>query len=130
MPIRRPPGGTSFTSTPSYWTCPESGSIKPAIIFRSVVLPHPLGPRMTTVSPSGIITFRLDGECCSAARRPHHVPHGPDEGQPGAGSVAVLERLAHVDQIDPGHDVAPAALAEASSTPTGRRRLSPRSARP
>src|SRR5436190_11893304 len=59
MPIRRPPGGTSFTSTPSYRTCPESGSIKPAIIFRSVVLPHPLGPRMTTVSPSGIITFRF-----------------------------------------------------------------------
>src|SRR5260370_26370926 len=68
MPIRRPPGGTSFTSTPSYRTCPESGSIKAAIICRSVVVPPPLGTRMPTVSPSGIITFRFWME--NAARPP------------------------------------------------------------
>src|SRR6267378_2373267 len=57
--MRLSPGGTSFTFTSSYRTSPESGGISPAIIFRRVVLPHPLGPRMTRVLPSGIRRFRF-----------------------------------------------------------------------
>src|SRR5262245_9533111 len=35
-------------------TCPEVGSMKPAIMRRSVVLPHPEGPRRKKSSPGAI----------------------------------------------------------------------------
>src|SRR5262245_5220232 len=59
MPMRRSPGGRSVTSIPSYRTVPESAGISPAISRRSVVLPHPLGPRTTRVSPSWTVRFRF-----------------------------------------------------------------------
>jgi hypothetical protein len=50
------PCGTCFRSMFSYRTSPES-AISLAIVFRSVVLPHPLGPGASVVLPSGILRF-------------------------------------------------------------------------
>src|SRR4029453_3704352 len=46
------------TSPSSERPWPESGRISPAMIRSSVVLPHPLGPRMTMVWPLGILRLR------------------------------------------------------------------------
>src|SRR5436190_9841851 len=50
--IRMPFGLGSFRSTPSVKTLPRSGRTNPATMFINVVLPHPDGPTITTVSPS------------------------------------------------------------------------------
>ena len=48
-------GGTFDTSTPSSMTWPLVGCSKPAIIFSSVVLPQPDGPRSEKNSPRPIV---------------------------------------------------------------------------
>src|SRR6185503_11791205 len=73
MPIRLSPGGRAVTSTPSERTAPESGGISPAMIFKSVVLPHPLGPRTTMVLPSGINRLRFWIENVAAGPRARSV---------------------------------------------------------
>src|SRR5690554_1139846 len=50
--IWRALGGRSVTSSPPRRICPSVGCSNPAIIRRSVVLPHPDGPRRTRNSPS------------------------------------------------------------------------------
>ena len=56
----------SFTGTPAIDTWPADAGIKPATIFRNVVLPHPEGPRIETNSPSSICSE----VGCSATRAP------------------------------------------------------------
>src|SRR3954469_1669972 len=47
-------GGTRVTSSPWSRIRPSSGTSKPAIIRKLVVLPQPLGPRSEKNSPSAI----------------------------------------------------------------------------
>src|SRR5712691_4926771 len=119
MPMRLSPGGTAFTSTPSYRTSPESGGISPAMIFRSVVLPHPLGPRTTIGLAVRNPQIQLpNGKCRSSAaitRRRDHVRHGRTRDRPQPHSGLVFERLTDVDQINPRHDQARALISAFSS---------------
>ena len=45
-------GGTRLISSPAIITLPDVGTVKPAIILSSVVLPQPDGPRSVRNSPS------------------------------------------------------------------------------
>ena len=47
-------GDGPATRAPSTTTVPTRGMISPSMIRKSVVLPHPLGPRNETNSPSAI----------------------------------------------------------------------------
>src|SRR5215469_7692940 len=58
MPMLRRSGGNAVMSTPSKRTRPASGSTKPAIERKVVVLPQPLGPSSDTSSPSPISILR------------------------------------------------------------------------
>src|SRR5262249_53101306 len=51
-------GGKAVMSSPSNRMRPESGSTKPAIDRKVVVLPQPLGPNSDTSSPSPISMLR------------------------------------------------------------------------
>ena len=51
-------GGKAEMSLPSRKTCPASGTSSPAMIFSSVLLPLPEGPRTATVSPAATCTSR------------------------------------------------------------------------
>src|SRR6185503_3619593 len=61
-------GGSRVTSEDSMRISPESGSTKPAIIRRVVVLPHPLGPSRVTNSPA-----RTSRETASTATTSSYV---------------------------------------------------------
>src|SRR4051794_22253120 len=54
MATRRARGGRSATSRPSMRIEPDVGVSNPAIMRRSVVLPHPDGPSSTRNSPSPV----------------------------------------------------------------------------
>lgn len=54
MPVLRLFGAVCVTSRPLNEIRPPVGSMKPAIIRRSVVLPHPDGPRRKKSSPGAI----------------------------------------------------------------------------
>src|SRR6516165_4992729 len=58
MPMSRRSGASVVTSTPSNRIAPVSGSTKPAIERKVVVLPQPLGPSSETSSPSAISRLR------------------------------------------------------------------------
>ena len=58
MPVFRFSGGTkipfsgALTTLPLRTISPESGRSSPANILSVVLLPHPLGPRITRISPA------------------------------------------------------------------------------
>src|SRR5829696_331381 len=54
MAILRARGGRSLTTCPPIRISPSVGSSSPAMVRRSVVLPHPEGPRRTRYSPSSV----------------------------------------------------------------------------
>jgi len=53
-----PLGLGPLRTVPSTFTEPESGSRNPAMMFISVVLPHPEGPTIATNSPSPTLMSR------------------------------------------------------------------------
>ncbi len=59
MPVLRLLGGSCVTTLSSKAIEPAVGSMKPAIIRRSVVLPHPEGPRRKKRSPGSMVSERL-----------------------------------------------------------------------
>ena len=54
MPMSRLCTGRSVMSLPPTWTRPESGSSKPAIMRKDVVLPQPDGPSREKNSPAAM----------------------------------------------------------------------------
>src|SRR5919199_5917401 len=72
MPTLRFSVGTCLpgepTSLPSSQISPASGSSRPAISLREVVLPHPLGPSRTSSSPSS--TSKLTSSEAYSLRTP------------------------------------------------------------
>ena len=56
MAMSRSLGGRSFTTLEPISIVPEVISSRPAIMRRSVDLPHPEGPTRTTNSPSSMAT--------------------------------------------------------------------------
>ena len=76
MPMPRASGRTKTPSAgadislPSIAMLPRSGVSRPAISLSVVVLPQPLGPRMTMNSPSAISSeTSSNGRCCAEALR-------------------------------------------------------------
>src|SRR5206468_2674478 len=56
-------GGRWLTTSPRMTTCPALGSSRPAMIFNTVVLPHPLGPSKVRNSP--LLTRRENASTAS-----------------------------------------------------------------
>src|SRR5713101_8392837 len=65
MAILRSRGGRSLTTRPPMRMSPLVCRSSPAIMRRSVVLPHPLGPRSTRNSPSRVVRSTPSTAVCS-----------------------------------------------------------------
>ena len=72
MPILRWFGGMSRSDSPRSHRSPLSQLSKPAMMFRSVVLPHPLGPRRATISPRR--TVRLQSRTARTVPNDFSIP--------------------------------------------------------
>src|SRR5438093_12190111 len=60
MPRRRRTGSEAVVARPWTSTSPEVGKSRPLTIFSAVVLPEPLRPSSTTVSPGSMASERRD----------------------------------------------------------------------
>lgn len=102
------PSGVVLTVSPSTRTRPSAGEMSPATARSSVVLPHPEGPTIETISPGLTSTWMSS----AALRSPKRMvtPSMSTDALPEAGAAFTVrggrEESLSLSSSDMGHTVA------------------------
>src|SRR6516162_7021938 len=86
--------------SPSAATLPSSGTVRPAIMSRSVDLPHPLGPTRHTKSPARVRSVTPSSACTVVARVRNHFDTPSTASAPvPVGGCCTLRRLQQASEV-------------------------------